>query len=103
MSARFNVLPGLIGDGLALELAFAGVSSTAAKLHAMKLVNQVFVDKVGLMNHVMGLASQIASKSPLTVRGIKDTLNFSRDHSVAEGLAYVAAKKFGDTVTVRSE
>ena len=58
----------------------------------MKLVNQVFPDKDSLMAAVMKTAAEIASKSPLAIRGIKDTLNYSRDHPVAEGLSYVAAR-----------
>ena len=88
-------LPKLIGDGLARELAFTGREFDGNEAHAMKLVNRVFPDKDALMRFVLDTAAGIASKSPLTIRGIKDTLNYSRDHSVAEGLAYVAAKNAG--------
>ena len=36
------------------------------------------------------LAALIASKSPLAVSGTKKMLNYSRDHTVREGLEYVA-------------
>ena len=85
-------LPGLIGDGLARELAYTGRAFDGNEAHAMKLVNQVFADKDSLMTAVLKTAAEIAGKSPLTIRGIKDTMNFSRDHSVAEGLSYVSAK-----------
>ena len=85
-------LPRLIGDGLARELAFTAREFDATAAHAMKLVNQVCVDKASLVAYTLRLASDIAGKSPLTIRGIKDTLNYSRDHSVADGLAYVAGK-----------
>lgn len=85
-------LPRIIGDGLARELAFTGRDFDGKEAHAMKLVNQVFTDKDSLMTAVLKTAAEIASKSPLTIRGIKDTLNYSRDHSVAEGLSYVSAK-----------
>ena len=69
----------------------------------MHLVNQTFPNQDGLMKAVMELATRIAKKSPLTIRGIKDTLNYSKDHSVTEGLAYVAAKNaanlFSDDLT----
>jgi len=42
------------------------------------------------MEAVRGLAQQIAGKSPLAVRGTKEVLNYSRDHSVADGLNQVA-------------
>jgi len=85
-------LPGLVGEGPARELAFTGREFDGSEAHAMKLVNRVFPDQDRLMAHVLQTAADIASKSPLTIRGIKDTLNYSRDHSVAEGLDYVASK-----------
>lgn len=85
-------LPRLIGDGLARELAYTGRVFDGKEAHAMKLVNQTFTDKDTLLTFVLDLAADIARKSPLTIRGIKDTLNYSRDHTVAEGLAYVSAK-----------
>lgn len=85
-------LPRLIGEGHARELAYSGRGFDGNEAQAMRLVNQTFADRESLMAAVMALAGDIARKSPLTVRGIKDTLNYSRDHSVAEGLAYVAAK-----------
>ncbi|MFN8992205.1 MAG: enoyl-CoA hydratase, partial [Pseudomonadota bacterium] len=39
---------------------------------------------------VDAMAALIASKSPLSNRGIKEMLNNARDHSVADGLNYVA-------------
>ena len=85
-------LPRLIGDGLARELAYTGREFDGDEACAMKLVNRAFSDKDSLLEFVLNTAAGIAAKSPLTIRGIKDTLNYSRDHSVAEGLAYVAAK-----------
>ena len=96
-------LPRLIGDGLARELAYTGREFDGKEACAMQIVNQTFPDQDSLMKAVMELAIVIAKKSPLTIRGIKDTLNYSRDHSVAEGLAYVAAKNaatlFSDDLT----
>ena len=85
-------LPRLIGEGLARELAYTGREFDGKEAHTMRLVNQTFTDKESLMKAVMEIAGTIARKSPLTIRGIKDTLNYSRDHSVAEGLEYVAVK-----------
>ncbi|NNE71448.1 MAG: crotonase/enoyl-CoA hydratase family protein [Rhodothermales bacterium] len=85
-------LPGLVGEGLARELAYTGRQFDGADAHAMRLVNRVYPDRHRMLDAVRGIASTIARKSPLTIRGIKDTLNYSRDHSVPEGLAYVAAK-----------
>ncbi len=83
-------LPALVGEGLARELAFTGRNFNAEEAHAIGLVNKVFPNGDDLQAGVMALASTIASKSPLAVRGIKETLNYSRDHSVSEGLNFVA-------------
>lgn len=85
-------LPRLIGEGLARELAYTGREFDGKEALDIRLVNKTFPDKENLLKSVMEIAYIIAQKSPLTIRGIKDTLNYSRDHSVAEGLAYVAAK-----------
>lgn len=85
-------LPRLVGDGIARELALTGRDFDGREAAEMKLVNRVFGDETALRAEVERLARAIAAKSPLAVRGTKETLNFSRDHSVAEGLAYVAAK-----------
>jgi len=85
-------LPRLVGDGLARELAYTGREFNGNEAHTMRFVNSIFPDQDSLMKYVMQLANSIAGKSPLTIRGIKDTLNYSRDHTVAEGLEYVATR-----------
>ncbi|MBM75872.1 MAG: enoyl-CoA hydratase [Proteobacteria bacterium] len=83
-------LPHLIGEGMVRELAYTGREFDALEACSMGLINRVFEDKEKLQEGVSALAKSIAEKSPLTIRGIKRTLNFSRDHSVEEGLDYVA-------------
>ena len=83
-------LPRLIGEGRSRELAFTGKNVSAQEGLDMGLVNAVFETKEEMMHHVSEIAIQIAQKSPLTVRGIKNVMNYSRDHSVADGLQYVA-------------
>ena len=56
----------------------------------MGLLNQVYTDPETLYKEVEAIARQIASKSPLTVRGIKQVMNYLRDHGVEDGLRYVA-------------
>jgi len=83
-------LPYLIGEGRLRELAFTARPFDAAEAQAMGLVNRIFPDAAQLREGVRAIAGTIAAKSPLTVRGIKQTLNFGRDHGVAEGLHHVA-------------
>jgi enoyl-CoA hydratase len=85
-------LPGIVGQGMARELAFSGRTFKGEEALAMGFVNRLFPKTDALLGGVMFLASELAAKSPLTLRGIKETLNFSRDHSVPDGLAYVAQR-----------
>ena len=42
------------------------------------------------MEGVEKIAAEIAAKSPLAIRGTKEMLNYARDHTVADGLNYIA-------------
>ena len=83
-------LPRLIGEGRVRELAFTARQFDAAEAQAMGLVSRVYADAAALRDGVQAIAASIAAKSPLTVRGIKQVLNYGRDHGVADGLEYVA-------------
>ncbi len=83
-------LPYLIGEGKVRELAFTGREFSALDGRQMGLVNEVFADPQQLLEGVRAIAAAIAVKAPLTVRGIKEVLNYSRDHSLSSGLNFVA-------------
>ncbi|GAB3260751.1 Clp protease/crotonase-like domain-containing protein [Chitinimonas naiadis] len=83
-------LPKIIGDGRTRELAFTARNFSGKDALHMGLVSQCLQDRDSLFMEVMTVADTIAAKPPLTVRGIKENLNFARDHTVAEGLRYVA-------------
>jgi enoyl-CoA hydratase len=83
-------LPRLIPDGVARELAYTGRSVDGAEAKAIGLVNQVYATPETLLDGVRAIARRIAAKSPLAIRGTKEMLNYGRDHSVADGLNYVA-------------
>jgi enoyl-CoA hydratase len=84
-------LPKLVGNqGLVRELAFTGRKVDAQEAQAIGLVNKVFESQEALYKGVHEMAELVAAKSPLSVRGIKEMLNYSRDHSVPEGLNYIA-------------
>ena len=80
----------LFGQGIMRELAYTGRNLEAAEAQKVGLVNQVFANKEAMMAGVMKIASTIASKSPLVIRGTKEILNYTRDHSVADGLNYMS-------------
>jgi len=83
-------LPKLVGDGVVRELAYTGRKVDASEAQRIGLVNRVFDTREALQAGVRELAATIAAKSPLSVRGTKEMLNYSRDHSVADGLNYIA-------------
>ena len=83
-------LPKLIGDGMVRELAYTGRKFAADEAHTLGLVNRVFAKPEALMAGVMEIAVEIAAKSPLAIRGTKEMILYARDHSVADGLNYIA-------------
>jgi len=83
-------LPRLIGDGMARELAYTGRHVDAEEAVRLGLANRIFGSPEALTAGVREIALAIAGKSPLATRGLKEVMNYSRDHSVADGLNYVA-------------
>jgi enoyl-CoA hydratase len=83
-------LPKLIPDGIAREMAYTGRNVAADEAQKMGLVNSVYETKEEMLEKVMQIATQIAAKSPLSIRGTKHILLHSRDNTVADGLNYMA-------------
>ena len=88
-------LPKLIPQGVAREYAYTGRRLTAERARELGLVNEVFADHASMMEAVMGIAAEIASKSPLAVHGAKEAINYSRDHTVEESLHHIALWQSG--------
>lgn len=83
-------LPKIIPDGIAREMAFTGRKVGAKEAFGFGLVNNCYEDQSAMMDAVGQLGQDIAAKSPLSIRGTKEVMNYSREHTVAEGLNYVA-------------
>ncbi|EEG09698.1 crotonase/enoyl-CoA hydratase family protein [Pseudogulbenkiania ferrooxidans] len=83
-------LPAIVGEGVAREMALTGREVKAEEAQAIRLVNRVLPDRASLQTEALSMARLIAAKSPLSIRGSKEVMNYSRDHSVADGLNYVA-------------
>jgi enoyl-CoA hydratase len=83
-------LPAIIGKGHTRELAFTGKDITAERAAEIGLVNHVYADRDALDQAAQDMAREIAANAPLTVRGVKQVLDYCEDKSVAEGLRYVA-------------
>lgn len=85
-------LPKVIGSrSLVNELALTARKMYADEARGCGLVSRVFVDKESMMAAALEMAGEIAARSPVAVQGTKVNLVYSRDHSVQEGLDYMAA------------
>ncbi|AKA80654.1 MULTISPECIES: crotonase/enoyl-CoA hydratase family protein [Pseudomonas] len=83
-------LPRIIGDGMLRELAYTGRQFGAEQARSIGLVNRVFADQQSLLAGVMQIAEEIAAKSPIAVTGTKAMISYMRDHTINDGLEYVA-------------
>ncbi len=92
-------LPKIIPTGIANELAYTGRKMYGEEATGIGLTNKVFETREELMAHVMEIAANIASKSPLSIRGTKEMLLYTRDHSVEDALNYMAAWNAGMLVS----
>ena len=88
-------LPKLIPEGVARELAYTGRKFTAQEAQQLGFVNKVFKDHAEMLDGVMTIAAQIAKNSPLAVAGCKEMINYTRDHTVADSLKYMATWQSG--------
>ena len=85
----------LIPQGWARELAYTGRRLPAQQAKEIGLVNAVLPSHEALLKHVMEVAKDIAEKSPLAVHGSKVMINYARDHTIADGLDYIATWQAG--------
>jgi len=83
-------LPKLIAPGIVKELALTGRRFSAEEARAWGLVNSVHADRDATLEAALALARQIAAHSPVAVAGIKQAVDYARDHSVAEALEQMA-------------
>ena len=85
----------LIPDGWVRELAYTGRRLPAARAREIGLVNEVFADHETMLRAVLDTAREIANKSPLAVAGSKVMINYARDHTISDGLDYIATWQSG--------
>ena len=85
----FPRLVKLIPEGIVKELAYTGRRMSAEEAKSVGLVNAVYENQESMLTAVMDIAREIASKAPLAVYGCKRMINYSRDHSTADGLDYI--------------
>eukprot|EP00127_Corallochytrium_limacisporum_P006938 Clim_evm24s238 gene=Clim_evmTU24s238 len=76
-------------DSMVRELAYSARNFSAEEAEKWGFVGRVFETRDHAMEAALTLAKEIATKGPVGVQTTKQVLNYSRDHSVAEGLDYV--------------
>ncbi|KAL2788535.1 ClpP/crotonase-like domain-containing protein [Aspergillus keveii] len=82
-------LPKIVGNfGWVKEVALTARIFGAEEALRVGFVSRVFDSKSEAIQGAIELAALIASKSPVAVQGTKEILNFSRDHTVQDGLRY---------------
>ena len=72
------------------ELAYTGRRFSAKEALEYGLVNSIFDSQDEMIDHAESVAAEIANKSPLAISGIKEVINYNRDHSIEASLNYVA-------------
>lgn len=85
----------LIPEGWVRELAYAGRRLPAQRAKEIGLINETFPSQEAMLAHVMEIAAEIASKAPVAVAGSKRMINYARDHTIADGLDYIATWQAG--------
>ena len=85
----------LIPQGWVREMAYTGRRLDARTALRIGLVNEVLESHDQVVAHALQTAREIASKTPLAVHGSKEMINYARDHSIADGLDYIAVWQAG--------
>jgi len=83
-------LPKIIPDSKMREMAYTGRRMYADEAKETGLVSDTYESQEEMLAAANELARVIASKSPVAIYGLKAVMNYSRDHSVSEGLEYNA-------------
>ena len=93
MTADVGTFPRILNhmpEGVVRELAYTGRNMPAEECKARGLFNDVYVDQARMLNAVMALAADIASKPPLAVYGCKRIITYARDHDTKDTLDNIA-------------
>ena len=83
-------LPKIIPAGIAREWTMMGEKVSADRAKEVGLVSSLHENQEEMLKSAFEIAEKLASKTPLAMWVTKEVLNYSRDHSVKEGLENVA-------------
>ncbi|KAG0245349.1 protein transport protein S31 [Mortierella sp. GBA43] len=85
-------LPKVVGNiSWVRELCLTARNFDAAEALEHGFISKILPDPAKVVEEAIATAKLIAEKSPVAAIGTKHLLNYSRDHSVQEGLDYTAA------------
>ena len=79
----------LLPEGIVKELAFTGRNFSAQEAKEYGFVNKLYESHDSLIEGALEIANEIASNSPAAVYGCKRVIDFSRDHTIDEGLEWI--------------
>jgi len=79
----------LLPEGIVKELAFTGRNFSAQEAKDYGFVNKLYESHDSLIEGALEIANEIASNSPAAVYGCKRVIDFSRDHTIDEGLEWI--------------
>ena len=104
-------LPRLIPPGIARELCLTGRRFTAGEARGWGLLNALHEGREATVAAALAMAGEIAAKSPLAAAGVKRSLVYAAEHSVADGLEQIATWNAGtlraadltEAITARTE
>lgn len=84
-------LPKVVGNqSLLRELILTGRKFDSKEARELGLVNKILPDQAAVIDAAVSTAKTIASLSPVAVQGSKINLNYSMNHSVDEGMTFIA-------------
>ncbi len=93
MTADVGTFPRILNhmpEGVVRELAYTGRKMGAGECKSRGLFNEVYKDQKAMIDSVMELAADIATKPPLAVYGCKRIITYARDHNTADTLDNIA-------------
>ena len=79
----------LLPEGIVKELAFTGRNFFAHEAKEWGFVNRLYDSHEALIEGALEIAKEITSNSPAAVFGCKKVIDFSRDHTIDEGLDWI--------------
>lgn len=92
MTADVGTYPRLcriMPEGWVRQMSYTGERFPAERALALGLVNEIYDSQETMIEHVLGIAREIAAKNPIAITGAKVMMNYARDHTTSECLDYI--------------